>query len=153
MACVLMVGWLRAIQGGGSLIYARRDLPSRIQAQSILTCFGIVSIDQSVFLLISEKAAWPAPNEWRWQDLKWEKFPNQYHDPDVEGTRKNFSSCLGCWSGCGFIFGTRVVEAFNLRVSAFIIPYRSIVVPFILATAWMLLSKPRVAKKSVISEK
>jgi hypothetical protein len=127
MACVLIAGWIRS--------FLQEDVWVMIKGDA--TVGIIISNDGSLCWSQADDPAIPDV-ALRFEYVNFNPFP------DPKGFDEKDIQWIWRFAGCGF--GKRFNEIYASSLQCCEIAYMPIVIPLTLLSAWLLLSKPRVAK-------
>lgn len=133
ISCVFMVGWVRSQNFVDLVVFPGKIFP---KGNSIFSC---ASTDSAVEC----QRLWGDSDASNFSGV-WKSFPNDAHQ-----RAHRHDGYISEWhrGWCGFLIDEgRWGQPTTHRLRVWVVPYWSIVIPLTLLSAWLLLSKPRVAK-------
>ena len=139
MACVLAGGWMRSYVIEDEFIWRSQTL-----AYFLKSANGRINYEtNSNESVVKDVYSLAFPTGWR----RWPGVLYEPADPsDEPGDIFDDLVVESRWRWGGFDFGTAVSSFFSMRLSIWIVPYWSLVLPLTLLSAWLILIKPRKAK-------
>jgi len=143
VACAFMAGWVRS--------------------QITVDCLILHTNEQTRDFLTSSHSglSWERDREtltdatMYWEGSDWFVFWSIPGKPEIEGGFFQTGTIKRRFEWCGFCIGELIYDDrqdSRIELSLYEVPYWSIVIPLILLSAYLLLSKPRVAKPKKMSE-
>lgn len=140
IASVLMVGWVRSYHLDDILHFQRNGSETYVASFT-----GMISLKWSTFHPSAQLAFPPV----RWSSIPVDKLPEC--QPNNDGTPRKYDPWTGHevkwrWDWAGFHFGVGTAWWIVGLTNQYMVPYWTVVIPLILLSAYLLLSKPRVAK-------
>lgn len=140
MACVFMAGWVRSKSKFENL-----EIPLGETAYA----YGVTSKGGGID--VYRVAGMEPAGEWIYSSRPAPLDENGH--PKLATPWESHHEIEWRWDWAGFHVGVSRWNRMNWQIESCMIPYWSIVIPLTLISAWLLLSRPRVAKSNLISEK
>ena len=142
MACVLTAGWVRSQSLVDDYCTGNGTLPDRFRIRSCSDRITVISEHN--------KSNWNRPGGWGYRRLEVKDLVNSPtgYEFEIERHVFEYDAHLRFWGfEYGFLREAIQPSTRQFRATFCTIPYFSIVLPLTLLSAWLLLLKPRPAKR------